>query len=440
MTQRLRVIVATFSSICALALAPPVFNALFAMAPVTAPDGNVLWALAVALMGLGLILARWGGSRSLAFLLALTVLLAAELSTRAFVRVAFMVEQRQEIDKMLQTWRGENWQYAPHPFLQHIGNPLYHFPSDPRYPEVELDKRTPYNALGFRGTERGYSKPEETTRIACLGGSTTEGGWPEEMEQWLNTSATPPTRFEALNFGLGGWGTAHSLVNYVLNVVDFDPDVVVIHHAWNDFSALQPGSALRGDYMHLQMEQSGEVGRPTFERVPGVSVIYRLLRHRGQPHMMRLPEVRLEAGSLLGGGDMAVPWPYRRNIETIIDLARLHDRKVLLTTQPHTSQHGNEPDVLNAQFIDACNEVVRDIHRQRSDPGVVLVDLARALPPQSDGFFMDLAHMHQDGRRWKGEQIGAGVLRLAAEPEPDDSAARGPDDGSPPPVEAAAPM
>jgi hypothetical protein len=137
---------------------------------------------------------------------------------------------------------------------------------------------------------------------------------------------------------------------------------------------------------------------------------------------------------------MAVPWPYRRNIETIIDLARLHDRKVLLTTQPHTSQHGNEPDVLNAQFIDACNEVVRDIHRQRSDPGVVLVDLARALPPQSDGFFMDLAHMHQDGRRWKGEQIGAGVLRLAAEPEPDDSAARGPDDGSPPPVEAAAPM
>jgi hypothetical protein len=436
MTKRLRVIVASCTSICALALAPPVFGALFAVAPVTAPDRDMLWALAAALMALGLVLGRWGGARSLAVLLALSALLTAELGTRAVVRAGFSAEQRMELDKMLRTWRGQDWQYAPHPFLQHIGNPRYQFPADPGQPEVESAQRTPYNAFGFRGAERGYGKPEGTTRVACLGGSTTEGGWPEDMELWLNVGATPPSRFEALNFGMGGWGTAHSLINYVLNVVDFDPDVVVIHHAWNDFSSLQPGAALRGDYMHLQLEQGGELGLPTFERVPGVSVIYRLVRHHQQPHLMHLPEVRLESDPRSGGDHIDVPWPYRRNIETIIDLARVRGRKVLLTTQPHSSRYSNGPEAMIVQFIDACNEVVRAIHRDRGDPGVQLVDLAAVLPPQSDGFFTDIAHMHPEGRRWKGEQIGAAVLRLLAEPELDLEVERAPDDGADIPAES----
>jgi hypothetical protein len=52
------------------------------------------------------------------------------------------------------------------------------------------------------------------------------------MEDYLNAHASAGDgRFEVLNFGLGFYTTAHSLVNYVLNVVDYHPGYLVIHHA-----------------------------------------------------------------------------------------------------------------------------------------------------------------------------------------------------------------
>jgi hypothetical protein len=37
-----------------------------------------------------------------------------------------------------------------------------------------------------------------------------------------------------MNFGHPYWTTNHSVVNFMLNVLDFHPDFVVIHHGWNE--------------------------------------------------------------------------------------------------------------------------------------------------------------------------------------------------------------
>ncbi|MEM9024273.1 MAG: SGNH/GDSL hydrolase family protein, partial [Bacteroidota bacterium] len=89
-----------------------------------------------------------------------------------------------------------------------------------------------FNNRGFHGSDWAREKPAGVFRVACIGGSTTARGYPADLEAWLNTRAD--TVFEVLNVGLGGWTTAHSVANFVLNVVDYNPDLVVIHHAWND--------------------------------------------------------------------------------------------------------------------------------------------------------------------------------------------------------------
>ncbi len=85
-------------------------------------------------------------------------------------------------------------------------------------------------------------------RIACIGGSTTESGWPELMEEYLNKTSES-TRFQVFNFGIGWWSSIHSTVNYILNVIDFNPDYAIIHDNCNDHNYRgYPG--LRGDGAH----------------------------------------------------------------------------------------------------------------------------------------------------------------------------------------------
>ena len=100
-------------------------------------------------------------------------------------------------------------QYMSHPFLQYSGNPG--------------SKRT--NWHGFFDDEFEYEASGTELRIACLGGSTTEAGSPGELQLFLDERAEPGS-FDVLNFGVSGWASTHSLINYLLNVLP-RPDSVV---------------------------------------------------------------------------------------------------------------------------------------------------------------------------------------------------------------------
>src|SRR4030095_14123746 len=89
-----------------------------------------------------------------------------------------------------------------------------------------------FNNFGFVGRDFAYAKPPGVIRIAALGASTTADGYPAMLEEYLN--ALQSNRFEVMNFGQGYWTSAHVLVNFVLNVIDFAPDYIVIHQAAND--------------------------------------------------------------------------------------------------------------------------------------------------------------------------------------------------------------
>lgn len=401
---------ATVSAAIALGFAPPVFDRVFSIAPLLPADAQVLWVVAGILLLAALIVAALRSPRLAALLLGVLLVCGAELGARAWVRSSHDIHQRSELDKLLRIARGEAFEHLQHPFLHHVGNPeLLAVPYLDERAHLALlpqDEWHPYNDFGFPGSIRPYVKEPRVLRVACLGGSTTATGYPQALEAWLDDRLPQGWRAEVLNFGIGGYTTAHSLVNYTLNVVDFAPDVVIVHHAWNDYSAVRQGCQLRGDYAHFAADRLPDA-TPSVERWVAPSVIWRLLRSKRSSSGAGAgtSAARLASAHRPEDCDEVDPrWPYRRNLETMIRQAAHDSSLLVLTTQPHADQ----PLSAQARFIDDCNDDVRALHR--SHPQTLLVDLASDHGPRGEADFMDLCHMVPEGVRWKATRIGEVLL------------------------------
>lgn len=99
------------------------------------------------------------------------------------------------------------------------------------------------NSLGFRGPDIIVPKPEGSTRLLFIGGSTTfcaevsnnEMVWPHIVSNNIKT-AYPKQKIDYINGGMGGYRTATSIRNLKYRLAQYKPDVIVIYHATNDLS------------------------------------------------------------------------------------------------------------------------------------------------------------------------------------------------------------
>ena len=243
--------------------------------------------------------------------------------------------------------------YQGHPFLQFTGVPSRKLSSvvwrtiRARRPHCghwksgneALGNLADFNNFGFVGRDFKYKKPNGVVRIAALGASTTARGYPALLEEFLNAKVQSPTKsFEVMNFGLGHYTSANTLTNFVLNVVDFAPDVIIIHHGWNDIHARAKETVFRGDYgHHLKIFQPPRLVIDRY--LIRTSILYRAGKFFiGPPpwafvefasQVPRVPPERPLNQRELG--------TFQRNIETITNLARLGQIKVVLTTMPRTT-------------------------------------------------------------------------------------------------------
>jgi lysophospholipase L1-like esterase len=217
---------------------------------------------------------------------------------------------------------------------------------------------------------------------------------------------------EVLNFGMAGWTTAETMVNYFLVVQDYAPDVVVIHEAANDVDPRRwPG--FRADYSHYR-KPWGEVH---------YSLLYRLLVRFSDifaASQMRDPSAfdiaavvtRVPNGPLRDGGGTLPPETavaFRRNVETIAEHVRLHGGHAVLATVPYDPQAVGLAVYRNG--IDDNNRILRELCRK---DGFILADVdarGRERPGGTHPFFLDLVHMTPEGNRFKAEVIADAVLQ-----------------------------
>jgi hypothetical protein len=284
----------------------------------------------------------------------------------------------------------------PHPLLQFTG--------------IRWITSVGDHGLGFgKIKESDIPKSEGVIRVACLGNSTTGDGYPEDLEDFLNSCGCG-TRFEVLNFGLGWWASVHTMLNFVLNVRDFRPDFVVVHENCND-EKYRGFPGLRGDYANAM--------RPfTFERhkdewLYRFSLLYRLgivIVSTKFPRAYYRPIVGV--GMNRGKTRNYVREElqlFRRNIETICDLGVTEGIRVVLTTMPFSrilrytefDEERFHPHLLSA------NAILRQMAKEKN---LDLVDLERIFIDK-ECWFADPFHLGREGVELKALEVGKTIFR-----------------------------
>jgi hypothetical protein len=108
----------------------------------------------------------------------------------------------------------------------------------------EFRTKVSINSKGLRGADHAYAKPPGVRRLLCLGDSFTFGygvdeaeAFPRQLEQLLNAGSTAGDRWEVINAGVPGTGTAHQLAYFDLEGYKYEPDFVLLSFcSTNDFN------------------------------------------------------------------------------------------------------------------------------------------------------------------------------------------------------------
>jgi lysophospholipase L1-like esterase len=296
-----------------------------------------------------------------------------------------------------------DWQrtlYIPHPYIGYSLRPNYY-----RSPYKDGDLHI--NALGYRGAEITRQKPVRTIRLVCLGGSTTfsidvgdRTTYPQRLEDLLRATY-PDYAIEVINAGVGAYTSAESLANLVFRVFDLQPDVIVVYHAVNDVHPrVIPG--FQADYSHyrkaLALPAPGLV-----DVLSRGSTLVSLLRHTfAEFHIRHLTTRRrmedipkAEQLKNLRATDASA---FRRNLQTMIELARARHVEVVLSTFVYNEEHLRRSRHLSfaayAEGIAQHNDVMLEL---RLAYGCVLADLAALFPRHERTLFDDPVHLLSAG-------------------------------------------
>ena len=254
------------------------------------------------------------------------------------------------------------------------------------------------NSLGFRGPEVESPKPEGRYRIVCLGGSTTysyfvsdDETYPVHLQRELR-ERRPDLDVEVVNAGVESYTTAESLANLAFRVLDLQPDAIVIYHACND---VRPRKYRNFDpaYFHYRKVWDGDVSG--FREVGGERNGINFFIQHAPPQ----PPGR-EAENIHNAGT----WAYRRNLTSLVGIAKAHGVLPILVTFAATEG----PDPSMSEAILEENVVLSEVARAQ---GVPCIDFAPKMPLDAQ-YFADQVHVTVEGARLKARLIAEELVGL----------------------------
>jgi len=193
------------------------------------------------------------------------------------------------------------------------------------------------NSAGYRSPERSLQKPTGVLRVLCAGGSTTfdsladrnQTSWPWRLEEELRAKGLA---VEVWNAGIPTWTTLENTIALLARDVDLKPDLLVLMQGFND---LQPACHHPFDptYEHGHAERmlsalGFELEKPSLLDRSVALERLRALVGRSRAH------AEADAGTLAPAASEAGLATYRRNLRTLIAIARAHGIEVVLVTQP----------------------------------------------------------------------------------------------------------
>jgi len=300
----------------------------------------------------------------------------------------------------------------PNPFLTftYRRNFVLSRPQRIRY-KLHPDKfhsfRTPLrlNNLGHFGRDVSPRKPAGVKRVACLGSSTTANNiadettdhcYPEILQRMLDERCGAE-RAEVLNCGIGGWSTPDIFINFVLNILPLQPDVVIFYHGMNDLQHYL-ADGFRPDYGHARSGLGEVLHRIRLAwALPTISFLhaYEWLKWKYlgtgnvRNDVMRFI-VKSPAAYSRPIPDLA---PERDVLENLVLLCQARGIRVVIGSFAFFDHDGSEKLSRLAEGVRAENEMFRELAERRGCP---FVDVS-GLMPQDDIHFVDEVHMSPVG-------------------------------------------
>lgn len=236
-----------------------------------------------------------------------------------------------------------------HPFLQ----------AAPKRGDPELH----INSSGFRGNEISKVKPKGTYRIFIMGGSTTftadipfGKSFTADLEKRLRAHY-PQKEIEVVNAGYPWHTTQHSLISYLFQVKDYQPDMVIMWHGINDmYRSFSPRRFAYGDFKPDYSHFYGPVSNMVFRyfkaeppvSVHLVSVVYLL---RAFYKMISVDKLIIRFLKPVEVAKFPSIDPYRRNLISFLNILKADDVRLILGTQPVLYREGLSQKESNSLWV-----------------------------------------------------------------------------------------
>lgn len=277
--------------------------------------------------------------------------------------------------------------FKPHPYLSYVR-------SDTVYVE---------NGIEIQGRIYAFEKPAHTIRVACLGGSTTMNQFSRRLEACLERRPDSPD-FEVMDFGCDGWTLQESTINYLIRVIDFKPDIVLLHHGANDGSPFIYPDFL-SDYSHFRKAWKDDSDL-ILRQLSSISWIaayiqwrrgvawfdlqnYTIQRDRSHNQLKKPPQDAIDV--------------CERRLRQLACLVQTNGGKLIVAPMAYTHKQGGEAQ---HALIEIQNTANQKIAKERSFP----ISETDALLQKHPDWFKDTVHLTLDGNSLKSASFRAGYL------------------------------
>ena len=318
----------------------------------------------------------------------------------------------------------------PRPQLMFMPHPYRVFELAPD--RIDQSGHASHNSKGLRNPDFAEIKPPGTVRIVCLGGSTTYSigattdthTYPAHLERFLRQHyAQTSLTVEVINAGAPTYSSLESLILFQTRMLEYSPDVAILHNSLNDAWVATNFTTYSGDYSHAR-HTFGPLGMRVWECSPLLSLLFArsttpfnphtpnpgvdlvaMIHYKWESEIVRGPKAREERAN--ESADVL-----ERNAVSFIATARGNGIIPVLATETWRDTGG-----FNSRVVSLFNERLRTVAARERIP---LIDFAREMPWNPRAFF-DMCHLSDrpDGLERKGKifadaLIRAGVIEQAA--------------------------
>lgn len=257
-------------------------------------------------------------------------------------------------------------------------------------------------------------KPEGTFRIVAFGGSSTENiqavrksgiHYPLQLQSELRQRLVREN-VEVINVANSAYATPHSLILLELDVLSWEPDLVILSHNTNDLSATYwPDFTFDYSNKYSDPYYLGEDYKSRFTTMNAIFQHFQLYwvvkdRLNRALNKQAFTVKRRSYGDEPDPAGVAV---FERNLQSFVALAKSNGVQVLLVSQPYYAANASTSGVFEkpynksvvrplpdeeAVFHAYYNKVIR---RVAADTGAWFLDNAQLMPNQ-DEYFSDSVH------------------------------------------------